>query len=282
MSETVFKPEALVPIWVENTGISALEKMAQRPVLIELDSLGKTMRGQMMQLTMSGAVVLPNEQFLIWNSLHVKVSFRFNDVVYNLTGLTFMSEKDLRFRFEFDNVTRKSFIILSKNLGEAGLLDAADVEQILAAKSADKQASEADSASLKKSRLHARLVRHEPPPGGKERRIHHRYDIEANAKLAVVNSDCNLECTVLELSLGGCRVHTELPSTIELGTQVEVQFVSCGYPLRMPAKIQGKHGDHILGLKYLEMSTRIRERLKSLIWEVAEDERGSSPELSQS
>ena len=82
--------------------------------------------------------------------------------------------------------------------------------------------------------------------------------------------------------MGGCRVHTELPSTIELGTQVEVQFVSCGYPLRMPAKIQSKHGDHILGLKYLEMSTRIRERLKSLIWEVAEDERGSSPELSQS
>jgi c-di-GMP-binding flagellar brake protein YcgR len=93
------------------------------------------------------------------------------------------------------------------------------------------------------------------------------------AKLAVVNSDSNLECTVLELSLGGCRVLTDTPNNIEIDTRVEVQFVSCGYPLRMPAKIQVKSGVNILGLRFLAMSSRIQERLQSLIWEVAENEK---------
>lgn len=276
MADTVFKAEALVPLWIEKSGIEVLDKKAHRPVLIEMESLGKVMRGQMLHLTSSGASIMPDDTFLIWNSVHVKVSFRFGDVVYALTGMTMLSEPDFRFRFEFDAVTRKSFIILGKNLGEAGLLDAADIEQIFAAKEAESQKSESKPESqAKKSKIHARLVRHEAPPGGRERRVHHRYDIDVGAKLAIINSDSNFECTVLELSLGGCRVFTEAPNNIETDTQVEVQFVSCGYPLRMPAKIQVKSGTNILGLKFLQMSNRIRERLQSLIWEVAEKEKGS-------
>jgi hypothetical protein len=276
MAETVFKAEALVPIWVEKSGIAELDRKPQRPVLIEMESLGKVMRGQMLQLTASGAKIMPNDPILIWNSIHVKVSFRFGDVVYALTGMSMLSEPDFSFRFQFDAVTRKSFMILGKNLGEAGLLDAADVEMILAAKEAEAQKTEANpEAQAKKSKVHARLVRHEKPPGGRERRVHHRYDIDVGAKLAIVNSDSNFECTVLELSLGGCRVFTEAPNNIEIDTRAEVQFVSCGYPLRMPAKVQVKSGANILGLKFLEMSARIRERLQSLIWEVAENEKGN-------
>ena len=274
MADMVFKAEALVPLWVEETGISALDKKAKRPVLIEMESLGKVMRGRMLQLTASGATIMPNDPILIWNSIYVKVSFRFGDVVYALTGMSMLSEPDFSFRFEFDAVTRKSFIILGKNLGEAGLLDAADVEMIFAAKEAEAQKAEANAeAPPKKNKIHARLVRHEKPPGGRERRVHHRYDIDVGAKLAVVNSDSNLECTVLELSLGGCRVLTDTPNNIEIDTRVEVQFVSCGYPLRMPAKIQVKSGVNILGLRFLAMSSRIQERLQSLIWEVAENEK---------
>lgn len=277
MEETVFKAEALVPIWVEKSGISALDKIARRPVLIHLDSLGKVMRGQMLHLTASGANVLPDDPFLLWKSVYVKVSFRFSDVVYALTGMTNASEADLSFRFEFDEVTRKSFLILGKDLGEAGLLDAADVAQIFAAKDAQARNAEADAASkAKKTKATMRLVRHEKPPGGRERRVHHRYDLDVNAKLAIINSDSNFECTVLELSLGGCRVYTADPNNIETDMPVEVQFVECGYPLRMPAKIQVKQGDHILGLKFLGMSSRIKERLHSLIGEVAERENGSS------
>jgi c-di-GMP-binding flagellar brake protein YcgR len=41
----------------------------------------------------------------------------------------------------------------------------------------------------------------------------------------------------------------------------------------MPVRIQVKHGDNILGLKFLTMSSRIKERLQSLIWEVAENKK---------
>lgn len=276
MADAVFKAEALVPIWTEKSGISALDKIAWCPVLIDVEALGKVMRGQMLQLTASGASVLPDDPFLIWKSLQVKVSFRFKDVVYALTGMSLVSEKDLNFRFEFDNVTRKSLMILCKTLGEAGLLDAANIEQIFAAKEVEARNAEADAAAPRKEgKLHARLVRHEKPPGGRERRIHHRHNLDVNAKLAIVNSDSNFECSVLELSLGGCRVLTEAPNGLELNTQVEVQFVSCGYPLRMPAKIQVKSGTNILGLKFLEMSSRIKDRLHSLIEEVAEKGNGA-------
>jgi hypothetical protein len=76
MADTVFKAEALVPIWVEKSGIAALDKKAQRPVLIEMESLGKVMRGQMLKLTATGATILPNDLILIWNSVNVKISFR--------------------------------------------------------------------------------------------------------------------------------------------------------------------------------------------------------------
>ncbi|MGD0832448.1 MAG: PilZ domain-containing protein [Terracidiphilus sp.] len=278
MADVLFKPEALVPIWVEGSGISALDKMAQRPVLVDVESLGRVMRGQMLQVTTLGATILPDDPFLLWKSVHVKVSFRFRDIVYAFSGMTIVSETRHSFRFEFDGVTRHSLMIMSKNLGDAGLLDAADMEQMLAEEAANAAAAQAAEANavvpVKKDKISVRLIRHEKPPGGRERRIHHRHDIDVEAKLAIVNSDSNLECSVLELSLGGCRVYTEIPNNIEKGTQVEVQFVECGFPLRMPATIQVKSGVHILGLKYLQMSSRMKERLSSLIWEVAEKEKG--------
>jgi hypothetical protein len=253
--------------------------MAQRPVLIEVESVGKVIRGQMLRLTMTGATVVPDDPFLIWMSVPVKVSFRYGDVVYALTGMSMASEADLSFSFKFDSVTRKSLMILSKNLGEAGLLDAEDVQQMFAAKVAEEAQTEGkpESAAVK-CKISARLVRHEKPPGGRERRVHHRYDIEVDAKLAIINSDSNLNCSVLEMSLGGCRLYTEDPNSIKLDTPVEVQFVECGYPLRLPASIQVKVGDHILGLRFLEMSGRMKERLNNLIWEIAEreSEKGSS------
>jgi len=277
MEDIVFKTEALIPIWVRNSGISALDKMAERPVLIGVKSLGKVMHGQMLQMTMSGATILPDDSFLIWKSVHVKVSFRFADIVYHLSGMTMLSEPDLSFRFEFDGVTRKSVVILGKKLGDAGLLDAADAEQMYAAKDAlANEPEDGSAAKAKKGPLTARLVRHEQPPGGRERRVDHRYDIDANAKLAVINSSFNLECLVLELSLGGCRVYTGSPNNVEHDTQVEVQFVERGYPLRLPARIQVKSGPHILGLRFSEMSERMKERLKNLICEVAEREKGIS------
>ncbi|MGA2887829.1 MAG: PilZ domain-containing protein [Terracidiphilus sp.] len=275
MADSVFKAEALVPIWVEKSGISVLDKLAQRPVLIEVEKLGKVMRGQMLQLTMSGATVLPDDSFLLLKSVHAKVSFRYSDVVYVLSGMTVESEADLRFSFKFDSVTRKSFAIMGKNLGEAGLLDAADVKQMYASRDTGAPDPEANSASpATQTKIVARLVRHEKPPGGRERRVHHRHDMDVGAKLAIVNSDSILNSSVMELSFGGCRVYTDLPNNIQLETLVEVQFVECGLPLRLAAKVQVKNGAHVLGLMYLNMSSRMRERLNHLIREIGEKERG--------
>jgi hypothetical protein len=249
MADSEYKAEAPVPIWTEISGISALDRMVQRPVLVEAEVLGKAMRGQVLQMNMSGANVLPDESVLFWKNVPVKISFRYADIVYVLSGMTLASKVGLSFRLEFDSVTQKRFVILGKNLGDAGLLDVADAELMYAAKEMQADAPEAQEC---------------------KQRIHHRYDIVVGSKLAIINSDCVLDSKILDLSLGGCRLYTNAPNNIQLGTLVEVQFVECGLPLRLAAKVQVKHGEHILGLMYLNISCRLKEWLDRLICEIAE------------
>ena len=263
----MFTAEALVPLWAEKTGILALDSMAARPVLIEVS--GKVMRGDMLQLTMARARVMPLDPFLLWSSVHVKIRFMCSTVTYNLTGMTISSHADNSFSFEFDSVTRKYMLIEGKRLGVATPPGKSAHESTPAV---EKPEMKTDTPP-KKASVSALIVRHDGPPGGRERRVHHRYDIDAAAKLSVVNSDRTIVCTVLELSLSGCRVHTDIANGVSRGTQVEVQFVDCGLPLRIAANVQVKTGEHLVGLKFQNMSTRMKERLNNLIWEVAEQEK---------
>jgi hypothetical protein len=278
----MFTAGPLTPLWVENTGISALDKMTARPVLIGVETLGKLMHGQVLELTASQARVLPDDPFLLWKSVLIKIRFRWADVEYNLSGMTIESHEDNSFTFEFDCVTRKYLAVLGKQLEDAGLMNSGAARS----KPVSKLSEELDHGDppIKheiNTRAASLLVRHEKPPGGKERRVHHRYDLDAEAKLAIVNSDRILDCIVLELSLGGCRVYSETPISLDLGAWVEVQFIECGLPLRLAAKIQVKSGEKIAGLMFHSMSIRMQERLNNLIWEIAEKERASqSPILS--
>jgi hypothetical protein len=267
----MFTAEALVPLWAEKTGISALDSMAARPVLIEIAD--KTMRGEMLQLTIARARVMPFDPILLWSSVHVKIRFMCAGVTYQLTGMTISSHEDNSFSFEFDCVTRKYMSLHGKRLADAGLMEKSASGKVPAfdepVDCSKKPEKDLDSPP-KKASISAVLVRHDGPPGGRERRVHHRYEIDAEAKLSVVNSDRTIACTVLELSLSGCRVHSENTNGIARNTQVEVQFVNCGLPLRIAANVQVKTGEHLIGLKFLNMSSRMKDRLNNLIWEVAE------------
>ena len=269
----MFTAEALVPLWAEKTGISDLDQMAARPVLIVVS--GKILRGEMLQLTMARARVMPLDPFLLWSSVHVKIRFMCGNVTYNLTGMTISSHADNSFSFDFDSVTRKYMTIEGKRLGDAGLMDKPTQQKaVLTIGSEDPvdTPEKKPDKSAQNATMSALVVRHEEPPGGRERRVHRRYDIDAEAKLSVVNSNRTIVCTVLELSLSGCRVHSEIPHGIDRGAMVEVQFVDCGLPLRIAANVQVKTGEHLIGLKFQNMSVRMKERLNNLIWEVAEQE----------
>jgi len=230
--------------------------------------LHATMRGEMLQLCTTWARVLPSDPFFLWQDTRVSVHFRFRDTLYALSGLTGVSDADDSFRFEFDSVSRQRLQVLSRLLQDAGLLRSSELQTC---------------ASRQNDRSAAPPAKHEGPEDAKRdpvkycssehnRRAHPRYTLATPAILAIVNGGV-FDCEILELSLGGCRVQTLRPLNCPLLTRVEVEFVGLGIPLRLAAQIQMRSGDYVAGLKYLEVSPRLRERLSDLIGELSEIER---------
>jgi hypothetical protein len=115
-----------------------------------------------------------------------------------------------------------------------------------------------------------RTVRHEPPPGGIERRRQSRYDLDAKAALTVLQTDKRMAGELLEISSTGCRIFTEEPNQHPARTPVEVQFVGLGLPLRLSAEIQINRTEHVAGLIFKDVRPWTQERLHTLLDDLAE------------
>jgi hypothetical protein len=249
----MFIAEALVPIWTDNDPFAEPGK-AVRPVLVVVETLGTTLRGQMLNLTESDARVLPNEPFLMCSNVRVTTRFRSNDVVYSLSGLTLACDTDGSFGVVFDQITRQRMTAIHGGAKE------------------DEQATAPrPEAPRKRSKADQRRVLHSGPPGGIERRVHKRHELEVAATLVVVDMGQIYKCTLLEVSLSGCRLFNENPIHLAQNTQVEVEFCGRGYPLRLGGEVRVKSDEHVIGLEFSKASMRTRERLGELISELNAD-----------
>jgi hypothetical protein len=246
----MFITEALVPIWTEATGGPDGTVQDSRPTLIIVETLGATLRGQLMDLSESRARVQTNDPFLMCSNVRVTLRFRFNDVVYNLSGLSVANESDSSFFVLFDEVTRLK--IVSFTWGPV----------------ADKAPSEPATKEEKRSKADQRIVRREPPPGGIERRVHARHVLESTATLIALEQAKIFKCLVLEVSMSGCRLFNENPLMLAEDTLVEVEFTGRGYPFRLAGKIKTKTDEHLVGLEFQSASSRTLSRLQELIGEL--------------
>ncbi|WP_420238439.1 PilZ domain-containing protein [Telmatobacter bradus] len=254
-----------------NNQISALSKMAKRPVLVNIDELGRQLNGQVTEMTATYARVRPSAFFYLCNSVYAEISFRYEDVIYMLSGTSEPTGRDNTFKIEFDSVARKTMGTLGKALGAAGLMDEEKKSLIytpspLGIEDVSNLLPKGDEKALLK-RL-ARKIRRELPPGGIDRRACCRYEVESEVRLTFIR-ECKLQqCLMIDLSLTGCRLFFEDPCPVPLGTQVEIQFLENGYPLRLAASVQVVANPHTLGLKFSNNSLRMKERLACLIEEL--------------
>jgi hypothetical protein len=245
----MFIAEALVPIWTEPGDRAYQDETSDRPVLIVVETLGASIRGQLMDLAPTKALVLPTDPFLVCSHVRVTLRFRSRDVVYTLTGLTEPSETDASFYLIFDAVTRMK------------------VEAFV--ESAAKSLRETPPAAPKRrSKEEQRVVRQVAPPSGSERRAHPRLRLQANAGMTVLATGIVLRCHVLEVSIGGCRLFSESQIVVEQDELVEVEFAGRGYPLRLAAKTRLKPDQNVIGLEFVNASARTRVRLQELIAEL--------------
>lgn len=258
------KPQALVPLWTKQIGNRVLDQLSVRPVLIDVETLHTTIYGEITQLCSTWARILPVDPFFLWKNTNISVRFRFEDIPYTLCGLASVTNSDNSFHFEFDLVSRELMQVLSVQLKDAGILRSDEVQAI--ARQQEEQLATPSDDQHEPGEAKQDTVKHSS--GDTNRRVHARYGLATPANLRITNGGDVYRCAVIDLSLGGCRVQTAKPLNFPVLTRVEVQFVGLGLPLILPAQIQIKIGDHVAGLKYLEVSPHIRERLSVLLEEL--------------
>jgi hypothetical protein len=107
-------------------------------------------------------------------------------------------------------------------------------------------------------------------PTGRERRTTPRHPVDTRAVLLLVEVGARLPGRVLNISLGGCLIHTDNPFPTGVFRRIEVEFALQGMPFRIGGVTQGIYDRRRVGVRFLDMSDRKREQLSELIREVAE------------
>jgi hypothetical protein len=96
--------------------------------------------------------------------------------------------------------------------------------------------------------------------------------VDTSAVIFLVNVGSKLSGRILDLSVGGCRIRADERFPVGIYTRVETEFRIEGLPFRLGGVIQAVHDRdrRLVGIRFLDMSSRKREQLEQLIEEIEE------------
>ncbi len=108
-----------------------------------------------------------------------------------------------------------------------------------------------------------------PPPGhaGRERRVEKRHAVDSRATILLVDVRARIAGRILDVSLSGCRIHTDERFPVGIYRRVETEFTIDGLPFRLGGVVQSLHDKFTVGVRFLDMSMRKREQLFEVIAE---------------
>jgi c-di-GMP-binding flagellar brake protein YcgR len=101
-----------------------------------------------------------------------------------------------------------------------------------------------------------------------QRRACPRYAVEGDCTLLLVRQGLSSPCSIVDLGLGGCRIHLRERLPVGAGVRVEISFKVNGVAFRFSGVTRWTDGRHLAGVQFLEMSPRRREELVEVIAEV--------------
>jgi hypothetical protein len=101
-----------------------------------------------------------------------------------------------------------------------------------------------------------------------ERRADPRQPVEEPAAIVILEQGVGFRCSVLDLSLSGCRLRTGLRFPGSAWERVEVSFKLRGISLRFMGVIQWIDGRQKLGIRFTNMTPRRRTELAEVLAEV--------------
>jgi hypothetical protein len=113
-----------------------------------------------------------------------------------------------------------------------------------------------------------------PATDGAQTRASTRHPVYDNAVLNLIGQtnfigeSLNVHCSVLDLSLGGCRLVAKDRFWAKPQLPVEVTFNIRGLPLLLRGTIQWTDGNGMFGIHFVNMSARSQEALDDVLAEI--------------
>jgi hypothetical protein len=111
-----------------------------------------------------------------------------------------------------------------------------------------------------------------PVPGAnsaqRERRTQARHSVDSQANIFLVDVASRSAGRIVDVSLGGCRIHTNERFPVGIYRRVEVEFVLDGLPFRLGGVTQSLHDRQTVGIRFIDLSERKREQLTMLVEEI--------------
>ena len=107
-----------------------------------------------------------------------------------------------------------------------------------------------------------------------DRRTGRRHPVDTSAIIHLIKVGSRMRGQILDLSLGGCRIHTNDRFPVGIYTRVETEFRLHGQAALLGGVVQAVHDRNQVGIRFLDVSQRKREQLVELIEELGE---ASSP-----
>jgi len=281
-----------------------------------LESHGRSIAGRMMELSAEGCRLRTTFPFTAGIKTRVEIAFRIHGIAFRFGGVVeWTLQRQLG--VQFVDVPSRSQVELSDVLLETGADLAAKAakaaarvygsqpadelhsrkearsgqvqterEEKLQPSSGPQTTSSAQTGSDAEPEEEIVVVRAKnlPQPGahhqGCDRRSQSRLPIDTSADILLINVGCRLAGRIQDLSVGGCRIHTDERFPVGIYTRVETEFRLQGLPFRLIGVIQAVHDQQrqLVGIRFLDMSARKREQVEQLIKEI-EEEREQESEL---
>jgi hypothetical protein len=114
-----------------------------------------------------------------------------------------------------------------------------------------------------------------PEAVGEAARTSHRHPVQNDALLTVIGETDEIgqsliiqHCSVLDLSLGGCRLRAKEPFAAQAKLPVEVTFRIRGLPMLLRGTIQWTDGRDTFGIRFVDVSSRRKAALNEVLSEM--------------
>ncbi|MGB7548407.1 MAG: PilZ domain-containing protein [Terracidiphilus sp.] len=108
------------------------------------------------------------------------------------------------------------------------------------------------------------------PEAAIARRAQPRHPVDTSAVIHLIDLAAVARGRILDLSPGGCCIHTDQRFPVGIFRRVETEFRIEGLPFRLGGVTQALYDKQTVGIRFLDMSDRKREQVVQMIEEIEE------------